>query len=152
MISRYKDHLCYFQMTSSCRTFFFVVVVFKLLLKTCCTNKVHRYYYFLQVIWGVIGTRRCLCIPVCFYRPFNLNSLVSLPLCLFCHRTLLFWRAVETRGRASSVDTSPSAEGWGRAAFRLSYRYQKGGILLCVHHLQGPPRTPGGEREYGSKC
>lgn len=60
----------------------------KLLLKTCCTNKVYRYYYFSQVIWGIIGVKQCLCIPVCFSRPFNLNTLISLLLYLFCHRTL----------------------------------------------------------------
>ena len=62
----------------------------KLLLKACCTNKVYYFYYFVQVIRGVISIKLCLYIPVCFSRPFNLNTLISLLLYLwtFCHRTL----------------------------------------------------------------
>lgn len=38
-----------------------------------------------------------------------------------------------SRGRPSSVDTLLSAEGGGRAAFRLSYRHQKGrDFIVCT--------------------
>lgn len=85
----------------------FCTALFKLLLKTCCTNKVYHYYYFLQVTWGVISVKQCLCIPVCFFRPYNLNRLISLLLYLFCHRTLCSWgtSAVEFRTSVQEPET-----------------------------------------------
>lgn len=103
---------------------------FKLLLKTCCTNKIYRYCFFLQVIWGVIGIKQCLCIPVCFYRPFHLNTLISLLLYLFCHRALCSW------GPQSSGHAVDNLKLESPSSFLLSQR-----VGMCCEFVQVPLKT-----------
>lgn len=97
MIARYKKVIfmfCFFlpptqhfHMTrcSAPRTTFFFSCR---LWKRRCTNKDCRCYYCVRVVWGIIGAKHCLCIPACFSSPFSPNVPISLPLYLFCHRTL----------------------------------------------------------------